>query len=97
MKMSEHFPEAFQVEHNKSFEVQDVTWDSYGVGYESSGEQDSAIEYAVLNHDRMADEIAELREALSALVNQVKVRAGERHILEADDIMWASKFLSKHK
>ncbi|AUR95915.1 coil containing protein [Vibrio phage 1.214.O._10N.222.54.F11] len=61
MKMKEHFPEAFQVDHNKSFEVQDAAWYSYGEKYESDGDQDSAIEHAVLNHDRMVEEIAELK------------------------------------
>ena len=64
MRMSDYFPEAFQVEHNKSFEVQDATWYSYGEKYQSDGEQDSAIEHAVLNHDRLQQENAELREAL---------------------------------
>ena len=67
MKMSEHFPEAFQVKHNKSFEVQDATWYSYGSKYESSCDQDSAIEHAVLNHDRLTEENAELREALTRI------------------------------
>ncbi|AUR94100.1 coil containing protein [Vibrio phage 1.191.O._10N.286.52.B4] len=62
IKMSEMFPEAFQVDHNKSFEVQDATWYSYGEKYESDGDQDSAIEHAVLNHDRLQQENAELRE-----------------------------------
>tara|TARA_R110002020_G_scaffold138763_1_gene309273 strand:+ start:31 stop:324 length:294 start_codon:yes stop_codon:yes gene_type:complete len=64
IKMSEMFPEAFQVDHNKSFEVQDATWYSYGEKYESDGDQDSAIEHAVLNHDRLQQENAELREML---------------------------------
>ncbi|AUR98140.1 coil containing protein [Vibrio phage 1.247.A._10N.261.54.E12] len=68
MKMKEHFPEAFQVDHNKSFEVQDATWYSYGEKYESDGDQDSAIEHAVLNHDRMVEEIAELKGAIEAAV-----------------------------
>ena len=69
MRMSDHFPEAFQVEHNKSFEVQDATWYSYGEKYESDSEQDSAIEHAVLNHDRLQQENAELREALVGLMD----------------------------
>ncbi|AUR91265.1 coil containing protein [Vibrio phage 1.158.O._10N.261.45.E12] len=70
-KMSEAFPEAFQVEHNKSFEVQDATWYSYGEKYESDGDQDSAIEHAVLNHDRLQQENAELREALQKTVTAI--------------------------
>lgn len=69
MKMSELFPFAFQVEHNKSFEVQDVTWYSYGEKYESDSYQDSAIERAVLNHDRLTEENQRLREALSDLTS----------------------------
>ena len=72
MKMSEHFPEAFQVDHNKSFEVQDATWYSYGEKYGSDGDQDSAIEHAVLNHDRLQQENAALKEANAWHVNRTK-------------------------
>jgi hypothetical protein len=68
MKMSDYFPEAFEVPHNNSFEVQDCQWVTFGQGYTSSAEQDNAIEHAVLNHDRLTQENQQLREALAALV-----------------------------
>ena len=74
MKMSEVFPEAFQVEHNKSFEVQDAAWYSYGEKYESDGDQDSAIEHAVLNHDRLVEENKQQRESLDAFRELVKAQ-----------------------
>lgn len=61
MKMTELFPEAFQVEGNESFEVQNISWFSYGDEYQSTAEQDSAIEHAVMNHDRLEQENAELK------------------------------------
>ena len=74
--MSELFPEAFQVKGNESFEVQNISWFSYGDEYQSTAEQDSAIEHAVMNHDRLEQENAELREKLKyckkAFLNQVE-------------------------
>ena len=67
MKMSEHFPEAFQVDGNPSFGVQNCVWTTFGEDEQSTADQDSAIEHAVLNHDRMVEEIAELREFVCSL------------------------------
>ena len=67
--MSELFPEAFQVQGNESFEVQNISWFSYGDVYQSTAEQDSAIEHAVMNHDRLEQENAELRKAASSLLD----------------------------
>lgn len=61
MKMSEHFPEAFQVDGNPSFGVQNCVWTTFGEDEHSTADQDSAIEHAVLNHDRMVGEIAEFK------------------------------------
>ena len=69
MKMRELFPEAFQVKGNESFEVQNISWFSYGDEYQSTAEQDSAIEYAVMNHGRLEQENAELREAVQDLLD----------------------------
>lgn len=64
MKMSKLFPEAFEVEHNKSFEVQNCHWVTFGEDFHSNCEQDDAIAHAVLNHDRLTEENQKLREAL---------------------------------
>lgn len=68
MKMKEHFPEAFQVHGNPSFGVQNCVWTTFGEDEQSTANQDSAIEHAVLNHDRMVEEIAELKGAIEAAV-----------------------------
>ena len=88
--MSDVFPEAFQVEHNKSFEVQDATWYSYGSKYESDGDQDSAIEHAVLNHDRLVEENAELRKALVDLLECKGI-----HTSDKECVINAKKLLNK--
>jgi len=85
IKMSEMFPEAFQVDHNKSFEVQDVTWYSYGSKYESDGDQDSAIEHAVLNHDRLIEENKQQRESLDAFRELVKAQTKTIHDLNEEN------------
>ncbi len=85
IKMSETFPEAFQVEHNKSFEVQDATWYSYGEKYESDGDQDSAIEHAVLNHDRLIEESKQQRESLDAFKDLVKAQTKMLHDLNEEN------------
>jgi len=69
VKMSDVFPYAFQVEHNKSFEVQDAVWYSYGEKYESDCDQDSAIERAVLSYDQHLARIAELEEGLRQIAD----------------------------
>jgi hypothetical protein len=62
MKMSEFFPDAFKVEHNKSFEVQNCHWITFGTEYHSTFGQDDAIAHAVLNHDHLELENKRLRE-----------------------------------
>ena len=43
--------------------------DNFGESEQSTSDQDSAIEHAVLNHDRLVEENTELREALRLLVS----------------------------
>lgn len=62
MKMSELFPKAFEVPHNKSFEVQNCHWVTFGEDFHSNCVQDDAIAHAVLNHDRLVEENARLTE-----------------------------------
>ena len=62
MKMSELFPKAFEVPHNKSFEVQNCHWVTFGEDFHSNCDQDDAIAHAVLNHDRLVEENARLTE-----------------------------------
>lgn len=64
MKMKDRFPEVFQVNGNPSFGVQNCVWTTFGEDEQSTEDQDSAIEHAVLNHDRMAEENKKLLIAL---------------------------------
>ena len=61
IKMSKLFPKVFEVNHNKSFEVQNCHWVTFGEDFHSNCEQDYAIEHAVLNHDRLVEENERLR------------------------------------
>ena len=79
LKMSEVFPEAFQVEHNKSFEVQNCHYICFGESFHTDGYQDAAIETAVLAYDSnqeliasQAKEVAELKSQIELLKDMVK-------------------------
>lgn len=89
-KMKDYFPQAFLSEINPSFEVMDADFVCYGDEYNTKADQDSAIQHAVLNHDRLVEEnqrltaIAtkhatradELHEALESLINAAKNNTG---------------------
>ena len=85
VKMKEVFPEAFQVEHNKSFEVQNLSWYSYGTKYESNSKQDSVIEYAVLNHDRLVEENEDLNHRVKDLTSCVNVSVSRNNELKQEN------------
>ena len=91
MKMSEHFPEAFQVDGNPSFGVQNCVWTTFGEDEQSTADQDSAIEHAVLNHDRMVEEIAELQAALELMVLHFESNHNSEH--ECEVIKLSKKIL----
>lgn len=67
MKMKDLFPEAFEVEHNKSFGVQNCHWVTFGTDYHSNCEQDDAIEIAVLNHDNLVEQLTNSQHCINAI------------------------------
>ncbi|AZU97848.1 coil containing protein [Vibrio phage LP.2] len=60
MKMSDELPKVFQASGNPSFDVQDCKYISYGEGFRTTAQEDSAIEIAVLNHDALTERVKEL-------------------------------------
>ncbi|QZI90970.1 hypothetical protein MYOV024v1_p0045 [Vibrio phage PS34B.2] len=93
MKMKEHFPDAFQVDGNPSFGVQNCVWTTFGEDEHSTADQDSAIEHAVLNHDRMVEEIAELRKGLEIMIEQFE--SDHNCEYEYNIIRWNKDLLAK--
>ena len=53
MRMSDYFPEVFQGDLKGTFTITGLTWYLDGEKHEDQGERSVAIEYAVLNHDRL--------------------------------------------
>lgn len=72
-KMKDYFPQAFLSEINPSFEVMDADFVCYGDEYNTTGDQDSAIQYAVLNHDRIVEE----NQRLTAIATKHATRAND--------------------
>lgn len=73
-KMKDYFPQAFLSEINPSFEVMDADFVCYGDECNTTADQDSAIQHAVLNHDRLVKE------------NQRLTAMATKHATRADDL-----------